>query len=327
MIYVIRVPHYDEEKKEFSFILKIGYTDDNNKKRRFDAYFAHCPGIKVLYEIPGGTEDHEKRLHYKFKDLHFCRNEYFIYDQSIIDYFESNPSLESIGALPKKAVREDKRVSNEKKSVRKIARYLFSSKSEMEDYLDKVFTDLGDFICPDKFIEYLKKDSSFPKERLDWYYEVKNSMETGNYCEDSNTNKLISRVISEYYQARCIVDKLKVLCSLEDSLLNKVLYFISDQDQSKSYLTIIGKDKIKAMSYNISNMNNLLKKVTFSPLVLENAIYQEFKEGDKIPLSEIKIKLGNIYSDIGYVKNPVGSDILEFFKIQESSVYEIIDGR
>ena len=162
------------------------------------------------------------------------------------------------------------------------------------------------------------------KDRFTVFAAINDHITTGNVL-----SKDMECILGDYEKLTTIVDKLRYICNNipEGEVYDLFLNQLSESDVIKSYLTIIGRDKIKAMSYNISNMNNLLKKVTFSPLVLENAIYQEFKEGDKIPLSEIKIKLGNIYSDIGYVKNPVGSDILEFFKIQESSVYEIIDGR
>ena len=58
MIYLIRT------KYEKISLLKIGYTEDSKKKSRYTNYRLHNPLFELLYEIPEGTEEHEKLFTY-----------------------------------------------------------------------------------------------------------------------------------------------------------------------------------------------------------------------------------------------------------------------
>lgn len=73
MIYLIKSAGYDENEN-LIHLLKIGYTEDNNKDKRFQLYKLHNPTCKILYEIPDLPEDIEKKIQYKFRGLKY--NEY-----------------------------------------------------------------------------------------------------------------------------------------------------------------------------------------------------------------------------------------------------------
>lgn len=100
MIYLIKSAGYKEEEKEMKYfpLLKIGYTEDNRKEIRYSHYRLHNPTFQVLYEIPGATEDHEKRVQYKFRDLLFSDygREWFEYNEEIIEFFKNIVSLEEL---------------------------------------------------------------------------------------------------------------------------------------------------------------------------------------------------------------------------------------
>ena len=63
MIYLISVEY------RYETLLKIGYTADENSKKRFDTYKMHNPKSVVLFTIPGGTEQDEKNLHHMFRSF------------------------------------------------------------------------------------------------------------------------------------------------------------------------------------------------------------------------------------------------------------------
>lgn len=95
MIYLIETTYYNKETKEILDLLKIGYTEDDNKDKRFTLYKLHNPGYKLLYEISGYDEDIEKRIQYKFKDLLYSKygREWFYYSdevEKLCEYFLSN---------------------------------------------------------------------------------------------------------------------------------------------------------------------------------------------------------------------------------------------
>ena len=92
MIYLISVEY------RYETLLKIGYTADKNSKKRFDTYKMHNPKSVVLFTIPGGTEKHEKAIHNKFRSFLYSDygNEWFNFDQSIIDFFTTHTTKESL---------------------------------------------------------------------------------------------------------------------------------------------------------------------------------------------------------------------------------------
>ena len=44
MIYLIETTYYNKDTKEVLDLLKIGYTEDSKKDKRFMAYRMHSPG-------------------------------------------------------------------------------------------------------------------------------------------------------------------------------------------------------------------------------------------------------------------------------------------
>ena len=152
------------------------------------------------------------------------------------------------------------------------------------------------------------------RDRFTVFSTIHNKITKGSVV-DSN----VSKVLEVYQSLTTITDKLRLLCEcpLEKEELNIVLNQISDADDVKSFFTIIGKDRIKELGYNTHRLRKELSIISFSPLVLEEYIYQSFKVGDKIPLSEIKERLGNIYSSVSYKATPKAKDIENYFEVRE----------
>lgn len=78
MIYLIKSAGYNEDNNYID-LLKIGFTEDLKKSSRFQTYKLHNPTCKILYEISNLSEDIEKRIQYKFRDLKYKNygNEWF----------------------------------------------------------------------------------------------------------------------------------------------------------------------------------------------------------------------------------------------------------
>lgn len=99
MIYLIQTTYYDETENISIKLLKLGYTKDENKDTRYSQYRMHNPLFRILYEIPGGLEEHEKALHYRFSKYLYTGREWFSYSDEIIDYFRTHTTLDSLGDL------------------------------------------------------------------------------------------------------------------------------------------------------------------------------------------------------------------------------------
>lgn len=152
--------------------------------------------------------------------------------------------------------------------------------------------------------------------------------------EKITPNSVVGKKVSEFMRVYMNVmtnmsDKLKYLCEISTTYpeyMKTFLNQISDSDEAKSYYIALGKDRLRSLGYNVTRVKKDLGIVIFNPLVLENAIYEEFKEGDKLLLSEIKTRLSNLYKSINYDKTPKAVDLLEFFEVKKITTL-IDDGK
>jgi hypothetical protein len=324
MIYLIETTYYDKETKEVLDLLKIGYTEDSKKDKRFMAYRMHNPGYKLLYEVLGYSEDIEKRIQYKFKDLLYSEygREWFYYSEDIINFFKDIDSID-LESLPKNPIRGSKDFKKIKNECREVLSYFFNSK-DTEDYLKNIISKVKDQLTRDYVLEYLRDDSSIGPEGVDRYLNYLKCLETGIYCEDDIVNREVLEFLKVYIGLNTIYDKLKLLCEygLSSDAIDIVLGQIADSDEIKSYYTTLGSSKLKSLSYNSAKIKNHLGVVTFSQELLESSIYSEFKVGDKITLSDIKSRLEVLYKSINYDKVAKAKDLENYFEVKNSSIYE-----
>ena len=335
MIYLIKSPEarkLENGEYEFFFSLKIGYTDDENtdlmKNKRLSTYFTHHRTIELLSIIPKGTELQEKKLHYKFKNFRWDdSNEWYVYDQSIVNYFKT-VTLDDLNKLPNPDIVFKGNRAKLRKSLRFIFGYVYSSQEEIDNIIVDLVNLFGNKLNEETAIKYLESHG----KDFSRYYEVKNNLETGKFCDNDIINNEVSEFLKHYQEITIKKDRLKLLCDLSEvdetgEVINSVLNQLQDSDQVKSYYVNLGPERIKQLGYNITNMNRELGIIVFSPELLQNKIYSEFTEGEKRTLVDIKDKLKEIYLEINYKKNPKATDINEFFEARMYSGSEFVDGK
>ena len=326
MIYLIESAGYKEEGGIATFfkLLKIGYTEDFKKDKRFITYKLHNPTCKVLYEILGYDEDIEKRIQYKFKNLIYSDygREWFNYSEDIINFFKDIDKID-LYSLPKNPNREDKVFKNKLKEVKGILSYVLDL-SEINDYLSKLVDIYGDKLCSEIVIKHLKDDN----RDLSNYEELIKCKELGIYSENDDINKEVIEFMSKFSSLTTIYDKLKMLCEfpMSDTTREIILRQIPDSDEVKFYYTNLNPVRLKALSYNTHKIKKELGIVKFSYDLLKDSIYSEFNVGDKLLLSDIKLRLSNIYSSINYTATPKAKDLEKFFNIKDSTMRTIVNG-
>lgn len=160
MIYVITEPRYvssittDELKKGTSFTtepcIKIGYT--TNLASRMSQYMTDTPRLDILYTYDEGTEEDEKRLHLLFKEYQSSDlngREWFSWSADIINFFESNTTIDDVRSnlpeiiKPKKTKREEKEAEEKLSSLILPALYLLVDLGLEENIIS--FPDLETF--------------------------------------------------------------------------------------------------------------------------------------------------------------------------------------
>lgn len=342
MLYLIKSAGYREEEEgkiSTFFLLKIGYTEDSRKEIRYSHYKMHNPTCQVLYEIPGATEDHEKRVQYKFRDLLFLDygREWFEYSEVIIDFFRSIESLEELENLPKSPSREDKEFKETKKVIKETLPYLLEfteeeiySEDKISKKIERELNDLvslfGDTLSEELVLEHYKEKCP---ERVSRYNQIKISREFEIYCEDDLINQEVSEFIKKYFSFSTRFEKIKFLCEfdLSKEALEIVLCQIPDNDEVKSYYLALGPQKLRALSYDITRIRKAMGVVMFSPDLLMDSVYSDFREGEKLSLTNIKNKLSFIYSSINYNSAPKATDIERWFEVKECLVSVEVGGK
>ena len=329
MIYLIQSAGYKVgENNSISYfqLLKIGYTEDNRKDVRFTEYKMHNPTCKVLYEIIGGTEEQEKKLHYKFKDLLYedYGREWFKYSDDIVKFFSSIKSLDDINKL---SVPESYIFKNIKNKYKSMLSY-FVNYEDIDNYINKLIINLGsNNISEESIIEYIKNDLSIDQNKVNKYLEIIKAKETGIYCEDEEINEEVLNFIKIFNTCGSRYEKLKVLCeyNLSQKSLKIILSQFSDNDEVKFYYSSLGPERLYSLGYNISRIRKELDVINFSEKSLAESVYSVFHEGEKLSLVDIKSKLSNIYVSINYKSIPKATDILKWFDVKGCLIYNTID--
>lgn len=330
MIYLIRSAGYGDDNKYID-LLKIGYTDESVKDKRYISYKLHNPTCKVLYEILGGTEDQEKRIQYKFKDLLYPNygREWFYYSEEIIDFFKEiqDNGLDIVLNLPKGAS------SNTVYTIyrNKIKDILYSiygfyreennispkeSLEDMKDYYNKLIVELGDKITVEsEVLEYIRKD--FGDTLVDKYIENDKLFQS---------SKEISKFMEEFFKLDTFKRRLRFFCNYElsDTERNIILNQLGEHDNIRSYYTTLKPERLRALSYDKTKIERELGIVVFSKELLVKTIFQNFKVGDRISTANAKIKLGQLYNSINYKATPKATDLDEYFNNKETKIIEIL---
>ena len=324
MIYVIKsAAILDKNTSSLGFILKIGYCRDDREKVRRTAYLTENPTIKTLYTISGGTEQDEKNLHHHFRKYLVYGNEWFSYNQEILDFFTTHTTKESLEELDLH-LSQNKLIKLQKE---RNAKFL----ENKQKYINPILHSLRDI----EILEYVKKQEELA-ETLNNLFLTFSDIESyfrSNYPDiDFNTSEIISekakKILQEFENQQFFNNKMRYLYSLnmEDSVAKQVLDNIYDTSYSKYYWTI-SASRAGTLKYQKGNLEkeyqyivNSSKSISEIEVDVKNTINIEFKVDDKFTKAEIKEKLRKIYENCGYNKTPKSNDLEQYFEIKECKV-------
>lgn len=328
MIYLIESVGRDKNDNKIKSFLKIGYSEDKVFKNRLNNYYLHNPHCDLLYTIPGGTQDQEKLLHYKFKNYLVFRKEWFIDDSGeILDFFKTHPTVELlekefgtakptyfIRDITGKVTKEFKEIRVGIKSIlckfynRQVVPESFNMRELLTLYKttsDKYIKEIGRTIFS---IEDFKK--SFTEGSLD-------------DCSVDIGNSVVLNFLEEFEEQPTFYFKMKLLC--ERKFNSEEISIILDQIpiNYKSYYTTLGPERCRANGYCSTVIEKEYKNLfTIKGSIedINNKIYSEFLEGEAYTLKFIKEKLAEIYKDFGLTITPKAVNITKYFEVKDSKI-------
>ena len=154
------------------------------------------------------------------------------------------------------------------------------------------------------------------KDRFTVFSSVHATLDTNDLI-----NQEVSGFLNEYQELKTYYDKIKLLC--EYGLSEQSIKIVLDQlggDEIASHYIALGPERLKKLYYNKTNIKKELGIVVFSKELLVNTILSRFTIGDKIPNSDIKDTLGNLYESINYTATPKATDLEEYFEVKKCKI-------
>ena len=284
MIYLIEATYYDKVNKKIIDLLKIGYT--NNLKKRFAQYVSNNPEVQLLDDRSGG-EDLEKYLHKYFSKYKYPKlEEWFYYDDEIVDNFQ-------LVNLP------------ESKEDEEMVNFINEVRDSGIKYLNRIVKDIKNMYNSKNYpfdLDIMSYKNRF-NNVWDSVCQIEKSFKEGNMSE---MKKLIQLIFTEFNLSNIIKHKVSrtsaILSIFNDNCENGLIvardnslldyYTISDnivvEDELANYVEIHAFNSIK--DYFNTKYNYESKTNTNFYLTLKNII----KELDDI-------HVGNRYSFLEYV--------------------------
>ena len=320
MIYVILSAAFKNgSNTEYESLLKIGYCRDDREKVRTTTYLTENPTIKTLFTIPGGTEQDEKNLHHHFRKYLKYGNEWFSYNQEILDFFTTHTTKESLEELDLH-LSQNKLIKLQKE---RNAKFL----ENKQKYINPILHSLGEV----DILEYVKKQEELV-EALDNLFLTSSDIDSyfrSNYPGiDFNTPEIISentqKILQEFEEQQYFTGKMKYLYSLnmEPDIAKQVLDNIYDTSYSKYYWTI-SAGRAGSLNYQSGKLEeeyNSLMGFKTNENEIKEKILQTFLVDSRYLKSDIKETLRKIYEELGYSKTPKASDLEEYFEIKECKI-------
>lgn len=321
MLYLLLSPSFvDNDPEKFKKLLKIGYTEDSNK--RLLSYKQSNPSIITLKIFDFGDKVLESSLHLYFRKFRYkdYGREWFEYDESIVQFFEDHQTEESMVYELKDIIKivKERNIQDLLERKRNIVNLVFNRYiDDTKDYigaLDKLEkVDIGQIDLVDNGTSYFL-DLGISSKYLEKYESPE--------CIEIDSSYL--DFIEKFNNAGVLYDKFKLLYdfteNISDVVLDKILHYIPVK--LRIIFEVLGKEKLRALNYNTTYIKKEIGVVLFSETDLGNHIRSTFKTGDKYTLSNLKEKLRELYDSIGYEATPKASDILEYFEVREYSEYE-----
>ena len=315
MIYLIQSAAYvDNSSTCKEDILKIGYCGEDSKKVRFSAYLTENPTMRVLYLIPGGTEQDERNLHYHFRNFKKpYGREWFTYSPEILEFFQSHTTKESLETL---------RTNLEARMKAKLREENPEVEIWVKAIMEVVYKD-SDLIKKQEISDDLLEDFLVNHENLQDYIQTRfpdSYKEIGEVYKEltKSLSPEIQECLEKFNSISTFPDKIKYLQTLDTDSLEPLLSQIPQK--FGDYWKVFGFERMRALNFLEKEIKKEWDRLFSNFLVkndLQERIYQEFQVGKSYTKSFIKEKFRDIYQELGYQETPKANQINDWFESKE----------
>ena len=323
MIYVILSAAFKNgSNTEYESLLKIGYCKDDRAKVRTAIYITENPTIKTLYTIPEGTEQDEKNLHHHFRKYLKYGNEWFSYEQEILDFFTTHTTKESLEELDLH-LSQNKLIKLQKE---RNAKFL----ENKQKYINPILHSLEEV----NILEYVKKQEELVKTLNNLFLtssDIDNYFKTNypgiNFDIPEKLSKKVKKILLEIDNLKQFSDKMRFLYSLhmDEEIAKQVLDNIYDTRFAKYYWTI-SASRAGTLHYRSGELEKEYQSILHpedTSIIdgkVKDEILKTFSISERYTKSYLKSKLGEIYTSLSYNKTPKANDLGEYFEFQPCQI-------
>ena len=280
-------------------ILKIGYTDDLN--RRMSQYFYNNPCFELI-TTREGDELLEDMIQVYLKSLGYQYQK----NGKLNEWFIDTPEIYQIFHIHRENL---ERVIWRYRE--KILKLNISCELMIYEYLR------GKYISEIKENKYKVINNSIIKlkyNRLDVEYNESHPL---NINLENITNEIVYKFIQTFLSTNKFANKMKLVCEfldnnidLKDSIINLI------DKKYIDYYNFLGTAGCRAKKYQEDLILNEIKFELRKDIIF-NEICSNFLLGDKLNKKEIKKRIRIIYKKLGIKSTAKAIDILNWFEVKE----------
>ena len=288
-------------------ILKVGYTDDVNK--RMSQYFSTNPGFDIL-GIREGDEILEDMIQIYLTYLGYQRR----IGGRLNEWFDDRPEIQQIFHISRDRLenllwRSRKKVFNLTRTTH-LNIYEYLKEKNLDSYSGVNYKlDENSNIIPIKY------------NKLDLYYQT-NIINKNLDIETEPTGiDDLDNFIEEFYSTGNFSNRMKAYCEFVDQYgKNNYIMGIVDiripDPKFKSYYNLFGTSGCRARSYRDDRINTIIdSRIKINNL--STKVSEMFKIGKRYSRKDIKLLLSQIYNSLEIKKIAKANDLEKWFEVKE----------
>ena len=288
-------------------ILKVGYTDDVNK--RMGQYFSTNPGFDIL-GIREGDEILEDMIQIYLTYLGYQRR----IGGRLNEWFDDRPEIQQIFHISRDRLenllwRSREKVFNLTRTTH-LNIYEYLKEKNLDSYSGVNYKlDENSNIIPIKY------------NKLDLYYQT--SIINKNLDVETEPTGIddLDNFIKEFYSTGNFSNRMKAYCEFvdqygKDNYIMGIVDIRIPDPKFKSYYNLFGTSGCRARSYRDDRINTIIdSRIKINNL--STKVSEMFKIGKRYSRKDIKLLLSQIYNSLEIKKIAKANDLEKWFEVKE----------
>ena len=240
-------------------------------------------------------------------------NEWFNFDQSIIDFFTTHTTKESLeNDLIEITTVDSKDIPGLHKEINRLVNRWLCLESDTPEKLYKNYYRIKQIIADCRNTirnDILKEEDILPY--LVEKYDISDDIQSQLYFSQDD-------IVIKFKGLPTFRDRMKFLCKEDIDNISDILNQIPLV--YKVYYIALGPERCKALNYEVTKISKEFSDMQFDKSQLRDEICNIFEVGKRYTNSEVKETLKNLYTSFGYNKTPKANDLEKYFEIRPCKI-------